>query len=195
LDTGAFERIDTLDENQKTRFFGGKTKAALYDAGLLNKEDYFKPLKDIDLNGIMIPDTKTMNHAVIGEYKTANPPDSNFPCGRLTKGGHTIWAMAEMDKRGLKYNITRIAANGVIFGDVPNHTDKRKRLPETQIWFPKGWTEHDVRTAGIISANKGCNTQKYKRAKIAEYKGVKVITWSPDGVRIGTIAPFEEQES
>ena len=49
-DTGSFEWIDTLDEAQKIKFFGGKTKAALYDAGMLDRADYFKPLEDIDLS-------------------------------------------------------------------------------------------------------------------------------------------------
>jgi len=194
MDTGTAEQLHTLDEGQKIKALGGKTKAALFDAGMLAHEDYFRPLKDIDLSNIKVPDPTTMRHVIIGEYKMANPPDPLFPNGRLNKGGHTIQAMEEMDKFGLKYNITRTAANGVMFGDVPNHIDKRKRLPENQIWFPKEWTEHDIRTAGIIAANKGHDTPKYKRAKIAEHKGVKVITWSPDGIRIGTIAPFEEQE-
>ena len=54
MDTGTFEWVHALDEKQKINFFGGKTKAALFDAGLLKREDYFKPLKEIDLSGVLI---------------------------------------------------------------------------------------------------------------------------------------------
>jgi len=183
-----FDLVHTLDEKQKIKFFGGKT--ALFDAGLLNRTDYFKPLKDIDICGILIPDRAVMNHVLIGEYTN---PTTDDPNGRLHKGGHAFIAMAEMGRRGIVYNVTSTASNGVVFGNVPRHKNNHRQSGNTQLWFPQSWSEHDIRTAGIISANKGQPTTKYTRAKVAEYKGVKVITWSPDGIRIGTIAPYEEQ--
>ena len=97
MDTGTAEQLHTLDEGQKIKALGGKTKAALFDAGMLAHEDYFRPLKDIDLSNIKVPDPTTMRHVIIGEYKMANPPDPLFPNGRLNKDGHTIQAMEEME--------------------------------------------------------------------------------------------------
>ena len=44
MQTGSFEWVKSLDEKQKIKFLGGKTKAALFDAGLLSREDYIKPI-------------------------------------------------------------------------------------------------------------------------------------------------------
>ena len=167
----AFDWIDELDEEQKIKFFGGKTKAALYDAGLLNREDYFKPLKEIDLSGIMIPDKTAMNHSIVGDYKL---PSKGRPGGRLNGGGHTESAMKEMDKLGIAYNIVRTENNGVIFGNVPDHDKSFKRTGDKQTWFPKSWTEHDIRVAGIYVSNKGNIPASAQYAREAVYKNVNV---------------------
>jgi SPP1 gp7 family putative phage head morphogenesis protein len=47
-DTGAFEWVSGLSREDKEKFLGGKMKAQMFDDGNLSKEDYFKPLKDIN---------------------------------------------------------------------------------------------------------------------------------------------------
>ena len=167
----SFDWVATLDEEQKIKFLGGKTKAALFDAGLLSRDDYFKPLKEIDLSGVKIPDKTALNHSIIGDYKN---PSKGRPGGRLNGGGHTVQAMAEMDKRGIIYNPVRTGSNGVIFGNVPDHNKKFKQNGDKQTWFPKSWTEHDIRTAGIYAANKGIIPPSANYAKEAVYKNVNV---------------------
>ncbi|MCL2158088.1 MAG: EndoU domain-containing protein [Oscillospiraceae bacterium] len=189
MDREAFERIYSLDEEQKIKVLGGKTKAALFDAGLLDLKNYLKPLKDIDLSGIMIPDASAMNHSVVGDYIL---PSIEFKNGRLGGGGHTVQAMAEMDRRGITYNIVRTGNNGVIFGNVPNHDDKFKRANEGQVWFPKSWTAHDIMSAGIYTANKGDFVSSY--AKEAIYKNVNVRVLLDKG-RIASINPSYDQPS
>ena len=171
MQTGSFEWVQNLDEKQKIKFLGGKTKAALFDAGLLSREDYFKPLKEIDLTGIMIPGRAAMIHSIVGDYKL---PSKDRPGGRLAGGGHTGQAMAEMDKRGIAYNIVRTENNGVIFGNVPDHDQRFKRTGEKQTWFPQTWTEHDIMSAGIYVANNGNIPASASHAKEAVYKNVMV---------------------
>jgi len=187
MDTGAFEWVHTLDEEQKIKFLGGKTKAALFDAGLLNREDYFKPLKDIDLSDIIIPDRAAISHSIIGEYKQ---PSNEFPNGRLIGGGHGQRAIDELQGRKIPYNIAGTSNNGVRFGNVPGHGDKLKRTGMQQTWFPQNWTEHDIMAAGIKVANKGIELDL--STKEAFHKDVNVRVKIFDG-RIVTICPSYDQ--
>jgi len=187
MNIGTVEWIKALDEGQKIKYFGGKTKAALFDAGLLNQEDYFKPLNNIDLSGIIIPDKTAMNHSIIGDYIL---PSKGRPGGRLKSGGHTNKVMAEMQKRGILYNIIRIDKNGVMFGNVPDHDQSYKRKGEGQTWFPITWTEHDIMSAGIATANKGNWVSSY--AKEFKYKNINIRVLFENG-RISTICPSNDQ--
>jgi len=189
MDMDAFERICGFDEGQKTKVLGGKTKAALFDAGLLDCEDCFKPLKDIDLSGIMIPDAAAMNHSIVGDYVL---PSKDSLRARLKGGGHTDKAMEKMDKHGIAYNVVRTGSNGVIYGNVPDHKEKFKQTGEKQTWFPKSWTEYDIYAAGIFAANRGTYVNGY--AKEAKYKGINIRIVFTDG-RIGTICPSNDQNS
>ena len=178
-----------LSDEGKIDFFGDKTKAALFDAGLLAPEDYFKRLENIDLSGIAIPDDATIRHVMFGEFTN---PTSKDPSGRLSGGGHASANLLELERRGIAYNITRTSTNGVRFGNLPRHSRKKKQTGDGQAWFPEPWTEHDVRVAGLVSANKGTAPPGYARAKLARYKDVNIITWSDAG-RIQTIAPYNMQ--
>jgi len=139
--------LETATEEQKIKFFGGKTKAALYDAGLLAPADFHKPLKHIDLSGMEIPDRAAIKHAVHGDFNRAGT--------RITGGAHGHNAIAELQSRGITVNTTRTAANGVIFGNIPGHDTKFKRAGDKQTWFPAAWTEQDIFSAGIATANCG----------------------------------------
>jgi len=186
VDTESFDWVHTLNEKQKIKFFGGKTKAALFDAGLLNREDYFKPLKNIDLTGILIPDNTALNHSIIGDYKQ---PSKDFPNGRLSGGGHTA---AAMDKRGLIYNIVRTDSNGVMFGNVPGHKETFKRIGEGQIWFPQNWTQYDIYSAGIYTANRGSVIDALR--KEAVYKSINIRVMSDSSGKIVSIFPNYNQQ-
>ena len=170
-----------LSEEQKIKFFDDKTKAALFDAGLLAPEDYFEPLQDIDLTGIKIPDRAAMQHVMVGDFNNA---------GHITGGRHSFGSMAELSNRGIAYNIVRTAPNGVVFGNVPTHKTVSKQTGERQTWFPDSWTKHDIYSAGIATANRGTNVHSY--GKELAYKGVNVRILITDG-RISTIAPSEDQ--
>jgi len=135
----------------------------------------------------MIPDNTALTHTFIGEYRQ---PSKDFPNGRLSGGGHTAQAMAEMDRRGLLYNVVRTDSNGVIFGNVPGHDQKFKKTGENQTWFPKTWAEHDIMSAGIATANKGTAVSNY--AKEYVYKNINVRILITNG-RISTICPSNDQ--
>jgi len=188
-DTGAFAWVDTLDEKSKIKFLGGKTKAALFDAGLLRREDYFKPLKEIDLSGILIPDRVALDHLTIGEYTA---PSKLYPQGRLKGGGHTVAAMAQMDAKGIVYNIVRTDKNGVMFGNVPTHKDDFKKTGEGQTWFPKGWSKLDIQAAAIRVANTGTTIDAITKETF--HKKVNVRVKIVEG-RIHTAAPSYDQMS
>ena len=137
---------------------------------------------------ISIP-VSTITHASKGEFlKSAN---------RLKSGGHGQANIEEMKRRGIKYVIKKTFPNGVRLGYVPRHYEKRRQgLNKNQIgqaWFPKNWSENDIRKAGktILKAYKG------------EIKnGTKITGWY-NNVKVGiivrnhtivTIFPTNEQE-
>jgi len=137
---------------------------------------------------ISIP-ASAITHASTGTFlKNAN---------RLKSGGHGQANIEEMKRRGIKFVIKKTFPNGVRLGYVPNHYEKRRRgLGKNQIgqlWFPKSWTESDIRKAGraVLKAHKG------------RIKNGPTITGWYNGVKVGiivrnrqiqTIFPTKEQE-
>lgn len=67
---------------------------------------------------------------------------------RLNNGGHSQKGMELLDKYGIKYNIVKTYPNGVRVGNIPNHMQRNKKSNTGQSWFPKSWTEKDIRRAG-----------------------------------------------
>ena len=138
--------------------------------------------------GINIP-ASTIRHASIGTFhKNAN---------RLKSGGHGQANIEEMKRRNIKYIIKKTFPNGVRLGYIPEHREKRRQgLGKGQIgqlWFPKNWTENDIRKAGkaVLETYKG---------KIKD--GTKITGWY-NNVKVGiivrnhqitTIFPTKEQE-
>jgi hypothetical protein len=176
-----------MGEEQKIQYLNGKTKAALFDAGLLSPADYQKPLEDIDLTGILIPDEAAMEHSIVGDFIS---PSRYFPNGRLSGGGHAFSNVADLERRGIPYNITRTASNSVIFGNIPSHKEPFKQSGSGQAWFPRNWTEHDIASAGIFVANRGIEVSEY--AKELMYKGVNVRVQITNE-RISSINPSYDQ--
>ncbi|MCL2215410.1 MAG: phage minor head protein [Defluviitaleaceae bacterium] len=173
--------LSTATEEQKIQFFGGKTKAALFDAGLLAPEDFHRPLRDIDLRGIEIPGRSALNHAIHGDFNRV---------GRITGGAHGYTAIARLRGRGIIANTTRTTSNGVVFGNIPSHKEPFKRVGELQAWFPETWSEQTILSAGIATANRGVSVSG--RAKEFVYQGVNVRVLYTDGI-ISSIAPSYNQ--
>ena len=67
---------------------------------------------------------------------------------RLNNGGHSQKGMELLDKYGIKYNIVKTYPNGVRVGNIPNHKERSKKTGIGQSWFPKSWTDKNIRRAG-----------------------------------------------
>ena len=67
---------------------------------------------------------------------------------RLAAGGHGQAGMDLLDKYGITYNIVKTYSNGVRVGNIPDHADKSKRSGIGQAWFPREWSDKDIRRAG-----------------------------------------------
>ena len=72
---------------------------------------------------------------------------------RLKSGGHGQKGMDLLDKHGIKYNIVKTYPNGVRIGNIPDHKQKAKQKGTGQAWFPKSWSEKDIKHAGEHVAN------------------------------------------
>lgn len=154
----------------------GKSKMALYDAGLIDSDEMLSKVKKNSLqklqeDGIFTVSNSVLKHSTVGDFTNTN---------RLAKGGHSQASMDAMDEKGITYHVKKTFSNGVRIGHVEGHKSNLKngivttKYPNADIgqaWFPKEWTEDDVRNAGTYVANKGTGSGAIK---FADYKGVKV---------------------
>lgn len=112
---------------------------------------------------------------------------------RLKSGGHGQIGMNQLDKYGIKYNITKTYPNGVRVGNIPSHRDKRKGKESGQAWFPKSWTNKDIRRAGEhVAGLKGNRHIPDGKTVFGTYKGVRVGIMRTNG-KIATIFPDSDQ--
>lgn len=112
---------------------------------------------------------------------------------RLNNGGHSQKGMELLDKYGITYNIVRTYPNGVRVGNIPNHMQRSKRKETGQAWFPKTWTEKDIRRAGEHVAGLKSNRRVADGKKIyGTYKGVRVGVIRTNG-KIATVFPDSNQ--
>jgi hypothetical protein len=112
---------------------------------------------------------------------------------RLANGGHGQDGMDLLDKYGIEYNIVKTYPNGVRIGNVPNHKERYKRSNIGQSWFPKSWTEKDIRHAGEHVAGLKSNRHVADGIKVyGVYKGVRVGIIRTNG-KISTIFPDSNQ--
>lgn len=112
---------------------------------------------------------------------------------RLNNGGHGQKGMDLLDKYGIEYHIVKTYPNGVRIGNVPNHMNKDKREKAQQSWFPKSWTEKDIRHAGehVAGLKKNRRVPDGKRI-YGNYKGVRVGVIRTHG-KIATVFPDADQ--
>lgn len=70
-----------------------------------------------------------------------------------------------LNKVGIKYNIIKTYSNGVRVGNIPGHKDKRKRTGTGQAWFPRSWSNKDIRHAGEHVAGLKKNRRRIRMAQ------------------------------
>lgn len=114
---------------------------------------------------------------------------------RLNNGGHSQKGMELLDKYGIKYNIEKTYPNGVRVGNIPDHKNPKKKRSMGQAWFPKSWTEKDIRRAGEhVAGLKGNRHVKDGVAVYGVYNNVRVGVIRTNG-KIATVFPDAEQSS
>lgn len=193
--TDKVDRIKSMKREDQIKYFGGqdggKQRMALIDSSVISTDKELERLYKIDADGkrvrkslqelaedgIFTVSDAALNHSTVGDYILSS---KKYPNGRLEKGGHSQASMDAMDEKGITYHVTKTYTNGVRIGFVDKHKSGLKNGKITkshpdadigQAWFPKNWSEDDVRNAGTYVANKGIGTGFIK---FAEYKGVKV---------------------
>lgn len=114
---------------------------------------------------------------------------------RLNNGGHSQKGMELLDKYGIKYNIVKTYPNGVRVGNIPSHMQRNKKSNMGQSWFPKSWTEKDIRRAGEHVAGLKSNRRVSDGVRVyGIYKGVRVGVIRTNG-KIATVFPDSDQRS
>ena len=112
---------------------------------------------------------------------------------RLKSGGHGQKGMDLLDKYGIKYNVVKTYPNGVRIGNVPDHSQKRKRTGVGQAWFPKSWSKKDIKHAGEhVAGLKGNRHTKDGVTIYGTYKGVRVGVKRTHG-KVSTVFPDIDQ--
>ena len=100
-----------------------------------------------------------------------------------------------LKKHGITYHVEKTYSNGVRVGNIPGHKDPRKRTGTGQAWFPKSWSEKDIKHAGEHVAGLRKNRRVADGKPIfGVYKGVRVGVIRTKG-KIATIFPDTDQSS
>lgn len=125
-------------------------------------------------------------HSDEGKY---TKPSRKYERLRLVSGDHGQTGMNQLGKYGIKYNIVKTYPNGVRVGNIPDHKTKAKTEDIGQSWFPKSWSDKDIRRAGEHVAGLKCNRHAPDGKKIyGTYKGVRVVVIKTRG-KIATVFP------
>ena len=136
-----------------------------------------------------------LDHAVNGRFvQTQDKVNGKVQFRpRLAAGGHGQAGMQLLDKYGIEYHVVRTYPNGVRVGYVPKHSVKRKRQGENQSWFPRDWTDSDIRRAGsyVAGLKRNQNIPDGVHA-YGTYKGVRVVVVRTNG-KISTVFPDSDQ--
>jgi hypothetical protein len=129
-------------------------------------------------------------HSNEGKYTKPSRKGSRL---RLVSGGHGQKGMEQLDRYGIAYNIVKTYPNGVRVGNIPSHKKTKKQTGTGQAWFPKSWTENDIRRAGEHVAGLRSNRRvKDGRIIYGVYKGVRVGVMRTNG-KIATVFPDSNQ--
>ena len=136
-------------------------------------------------------------HSNEGDFSWKNKRKNGKPAKqiRLSNGAHGQKGMSLLDKYGIEYHVVKTYSNGVRVGYVPDHKQKSKRSGTGQAWFPKSWTEKDIRRAGEHVAGLKGNRKVADGVTIyGVYKGVRVGVKRTHG-KIATVFPDSNQTS
>lgn len=143
----------------------------------------FKKLKRKISNNVLV-------HSSLGKFTSG---DKQHP-PRLSKGGHGEENIQELKKRKIHFNIVKQHPNGVRFGNIPTHREKRRRTGVFHTWFPKLWTRKTIKKAG----EKIVNSVPYKLPKnidlFGTFKKVKIVVKRKNG-KFSTIFPYYKQRT
>lgn len=114
---------------------------------------------------------------------------------RLASGGHGQKGMDLLNKYHIIYQVTKTYSNGVRIGIVPDHAERKKRTSSAQSWFPKSWSDKDIRRAGEHVAGLKSNRHTPDGVTMwGVYKGVRVGVKKTYG-KISTVFPDVDQSS
>ncbi len=114
---------------------------------------------------------------------------------RLRSGGHGQAGMDLLDKVGIPYNVVKTYPNGVRVGNIPGHKQKNKQSGTNQSWFPKYWTDKDIKRAGEHVAGLKSNRHVADgKIVFGVWKGVRVGVMRTHG-KIATIFPDSDQST
>lgn len=188
----------------------GKTKMALYDAGLIDSDEMLAKVKkstlqDLREDGIFTVGSSAVKHSTVGEFSNlANPkkPAGGRNGGNMTGGGHSQENFNELSNRGIAYNIEKTYDNGVRIGGVANHTAPEKRMGQSgQSWFPESWDPEMIAAAGTYTANRPAFTEELRNGdgdiigyrKYQRYDGVTVGIFETAEHNIDTVFPDAAQ--
>ena len=186
--TDKIDMLKSMERKEQIRYFGGKDggreRMALIDSGVISTDRELetlykigtdgrrvrKTLQELADDGIFTVSDATLSHSTVGNYTSTN---------RLDKGGHSQACIKYMNENGITYHVQKTYSNGVRIGFVDNHkqptkngnTDKRPDADIGQAWFPKNWSEDDIRNAGTYIANRAISTGN---PRFGEYNGVRV---------------------
>ncbi|OCZ53803.1 minor capsid protein [Dehalobacter sp. TeCB1] len=165
------------------KFLKGKQKRILFQAGILQEEDFHRSLQELQNNGILTITDGTVKHASQGVFTEVRH--------RLKEGGHGQSSLAYMDKHKIEYNVVKTYSNGVRTGNVPFHKIKQKRTGDNQSWFPEAWDDEKIQIAGTYVANQ---LKAGERKAFAVYENVKIGVILDEDNKVTTIFPDSNQD-
>ena len=132
---------------------------------------------------------KCVNHSNKGQFGYTNRQPTI-----MLGGGHGQDNINYLNSKNIAHDILVEYNNGVRQGNISIHFKRHKRHRGKQMWFPKGWTEKDIKAAGehVMSLKKNQKRENFK-PHTGTYKGVRVGTYTSNG-RVTTIFPCYEQK-
>lgn len=181
----------------REKVYSGETNGNISSLGVANSSE----------SGIIISSDTSVSQSVLkhsneGEFTAyKNPKNPEKGGGNFKNGGHGQANIEELDRRGIEYHIVKEYDNGVRVGYVPKHKDSEKRSGIGQSWFPKYWTEEDIKQAGeyvlsqrqVVFENKNDKGEIDSYTIFGEYKGVTVGIYTDKNGKLndknGTIFP------
>lgn len=205
----ALENFKEKPREKQIKYLG-KSKMALYDAGLIDSDEMLRKVKKSTLqelreDGIFTVGNSAARHSAVGDFSNlANPkkPSSGRNGGNMTGGGHSQANLNELSNRGIAYSIEKTYDNGVRIGGVANHTSPEKRLGQSgQSWFPESWDSEKITVAGTYTANRPAITEELRNdvgdiigyRKFQKYDSVTVGIFEDAEHNIDTVFPDAAQ--